>query len=247
MPRLFPAPDHISGFRRACDHHPKSGNRFSDQMMVPKEGDQTVTKRTSAKYKLDRRMGENIWGRPKSPVNRREYGPGQHGQRRKGKLSDFGLQLRAKQKLKGYYGDLTEKQFRRIYAEAERVRGDTGENLIGLLERRIDAVVYRAKFVATVFAARQFVNHGHVTVNGKRVNIPSYRVQEGDVIEVRDRSKQLVVVLEAVGLAERDVPDYIEADHSKMTATFVRTPGLGDVPYPVMMEPNLVVEYYAKN
>ncbi len=206
-----------------------------------------MTKRTSAKHKLDRRMGENIWGRPKSPVNRREYGPGQHGQRRKGKLSDFGIQLRAKQKLKGYYGDLTEKQFKRIYAEAARVKGDTGENLIGLLERRLDAVVYRAKFVPTMFAARQFVNHGHVKVNGKKVNIPSYRVKEGDVIEVRDKSKQLAVVLEAVQLAERDVPDYVDADHSKMTATFVRTPALGDVPYPVMMEPNLVVEYYAKN
>ncbi|GAA6163943.1 30S ribosomal protein S4 [Pelagimonas sp. KU-00592-HH] len=206
-----------------------------------------MTKRTSAKYKIDRRMGENIWGRAKSPFNRREYGPGQHGQRRKGKLSDFGLQLRAKQKLKGYYGDMTEKSFRRIYAEAERVKGDTGENLIGLLERRLDAVVYRAKFVATVFAARQFVNHGHVKVNGKKVNIPSYRVKEGDVIEVRDKSKQLAVLIEATQLAERDVPDYIDADHSKMTATFVRTPGLSDVPYPVMMEPNLVVEFYAKN
>ena len=206
-----------------------------------------MTKRTSAKYKIDRRMGENIWGRPKSPVNRREYGPGQHGQRRKGKLSDFGIQLRAKQKLKGYYGDLTEKQFKRIYAEAARVKGDTGENLIGLLERRLDALVYRAKFVPTMFAARQFVNHGHVKVNGKKVNIPSYRLKEGDVVEVRDRSKQLALVREAVGLPERDVPDYVEADHSKMTATLVRTPGLGDVPYPVMMEPNLVVEYYAKN
>ncbi|NIZ13811.1 30S ribosomal protein S4 [Phaeobacter sp. HF9A] len=206
-----------------------------------------MTKRTSAKYKIDRRMGENIWGRPKSPVNRREYGPGQHGQRRKGKLSDFGIQLRAKQKLKGYYGDLTEKQFRRIYGEAERVKGDTGENLIGLLESRLDAVVYRAKFVPTVFAARQFVNHGHVLVNGKRVNIPSYRVKEGDVIEVREKSKQNVAVLEAVQLTERDVPDYVEVDHSKMTATFVRAPGLADVPYPVVMEPNLVVEFYAKN
>jgi small subunit ribosomal protein S4 len=206
-----------------------------------------VTKRTSAKHKIDRRMGENIWGRAKSPVNRREYGPGQHGQRRKGKLSDFGMQLRAKQKLKGYYGDLTEKQFRKIFTEAERVKGDTGENLIGLLERRLDAVVYRAKFVATVFAARQFVNHGHVTVNGKKVNIPSYRVKEGDVVEIRAKSKQNVAVLDAVALAERDVPDYVETDHSKMTATFVRTPGLGDVPYPVMMEPNLVIEYYAQN
>ena len=206
-----------------------------------------MTKRTSAKYKIDRRMGENIWGRPKSPVNRREYGPGQHGQRRKGKLSDFGLQLRAKQKLKGHYGDLTEKQFRRIFGEAERVKGDTGENLIGLLERRLDTVVYRAKFVATMFAARQFVNHGHVTVNGKRVNIPSYRVKEGDVVEVRDRSRQIAVLIEATQLAERDVPDYIDADHSKMKATFVRTPALGDVPFAVQMEPNLVIEYYAQN
>ncbi len=206
-----------------------------------------MTKRIRAKHKIDRRLGENIWGRPKSPVNKRENRPGQHGDRRAGKLSDFGQQLRAKQKLKGYYGDLTEKQFRRIYKEAERVKGDTGENLIGLLERRLDAVVYRAKFVPTMFAARQFVNHGHVKVNGQKVNIPSYRVKEGDVIEVRDRSKQLAVLLEAVQLAERDVPDYIDADHSKMTATFVRTPGLGDVPYPVMMEPNLVIEFYAQN
>ena len=206
-----------------------------------------MTKRTSAKHKIDRRMGENIWGRPKSPVNRREYGPGQHGQRRKAKLSDFGLQLRAKQKLKGYYGDLTEKQFRRIYAEAERIKGDTGENLVGLLERRLDAVVYRAKFVATMFAARQFVNHGHVTVNGRRVNIASYRVKEGDVVQVREKSRQIAVLIEATQLAERDVPDYVDADHSKMSATFVRTPGFSDVPYPVMMEPNLVIEYYAQN
>ena len=206
-----------------------------------------MSKRESSKYKIDRRLGENIWGRPKSPVNKREYGPGQHGQRRKNKLSDFGTQLRAKQKLKGYYGDLTEKQFRKIFGEAERVKGDTGENLIGLLERRLDAVIYRAKFVPTIFAARQFVNHGHVTVNGQRVNIASYRVKEGDVIGLRDRSRQLAIVLESVGLTERDVPDYLEADHSKMTATFVRTPALADVPYAVVMEPNLVVEYYAKN
>ena len=206
-----------------------------------------MTKRTSAKYKIDRRMGENIWGRPKSPVNKREYGPGQHGQRRKNKLSDFGTQLRAKQKLKGYYGDLTEKQFRKIYGEAERVKGDTGENLIEILERRLDAVVYRMKFAVTPFAARQFVNHGHVTVNGSRVNIASYRVKEGDVIAVRDRSRQLAIVLESVALAERDVPDYVEADHHKMTATFVRQPSLGDVPYAVQMEPHLVVEFYAKN
>ncbi len=206
-----------------------------------------MTKRTAAKHKLDRRMGENIWGRPKSPVNRREYGPGQHGQRRKGKMSDFGLQLRAKQKLKGHYGDMTEKQFKRTYEEAIRQRGDTGEALIGLLERRLDAVVYRAKFVPTIFAARQFVNHGHVEVNGRRVNIASFRVSEGDVISLRSKAKDMALVLEAIQSAERDMPEYIDVDHSKMTATYVRTPTLGDVPYAVQMEPNLVVEYYAKN
>jgi small subunit ribosomal protein S4 len=206
-----------------------------------------VTKRTAAKHKIDRRMGENIWGRPKSPVNRREYGPGQHGQRRKAKLSDFGIQLRAKQKLKGYYGDLTEKQFRRIFTEAERIRGDTGERLVGLLESRLDAIIYRAKFVPTMFAARQFINHGHILVNGRKVNIASYRVNEGDTIEVREKSKQIPLVLEAVALAERDVPEYVSADHSKMAATFVRIPAVSDVPYPVIMEPNLVVEFYAKN
>ena len=206
-----------------------------------------MTKRTAAKHKIDRRMGENIWGRPKSPVNRREYGPGQHGQRRRAKLSDFGIQLRAKQKLKGYYGDLTEKQFRRIFSEAERIRGDTGENLVGLLESRLDALIYRAKFVPTMFAARQFINHGHILVNGRKVNIASYRVNEGDTIEVREKSKQIPLVMEAVALAERDVPEYVSVDHSKMSANFVRTPAVSDVPYPVIMEPNLVVEFYAKN
>ena len=206
-----------------------------------------MTKRTAAKHKIDRRMGENIWGRPKSPVNRREYGPGQHGQRRKAKLSDFGIQLRAKQKLKGYYGDLTEKQFRRIFAEAERLKGDTGEKLVGLLESRLDALIYRAKFVPTIFAARQFINHGHILVNGRKVNIASYRVNEGDMIEIREKSKQIPLVLEAIALVERDVPEYVTADHSKMSAQFVRIPSVSDVPYPVIMEPNLVVEFYAKN
>jgi small subunit ribosomal protein S4 len=205
-----------------------------------------MSKRESAKHKLDRRMGENIWGRPKSPVNRREYGPGQHGQRRKGKMSDFGVQLRAKQKLKGYYGDISEKQFKKIYTEAGRRKGDTGENLIGLLESRLDAIVYRAKFVPTIFAARQFVNHGHVKVNGRRTNIGSYSCKVGDVIEVKDASKQLAIVLEAVQLAERDVPDYVQADHNKMVATFARVPVLTDVPYAVQMEPNLVVEFYSR-
>jgi small subunit ribosomal protein S4 len=205
-----------------------------------------MTKRNEAKYKIDRRMGQNIWGRPKSPVNRREYGPGQHGQRRKGKLSDYGVQLRAKQKLKGYYANISEKQFRGIYETAIRMKGDSGAHLIALLERRLDAVVYRAKLVPTIFAARQFVNHGHIKVNGRRVNIPSFRCKVGDLIEVKDASKQLALVLEATGLGERDVPDYIEVDHTKMTAKFARIPQLSDVPYPVQMEPHLVVEYYSR-
>src|SRR6478609_3407553 len=205
-----------------------------------------MSKRSSAKHKLDRRMGQNIWGRPKSPVNKREYGPGQHGQRRKGKVSDYGVQLRAKQKLKGYYANLSEKHFRGIYDEARRLKGDTGAHMIGLLERRLDAVIYRAKFVPTVFAARQFISHGHIRVNGKRVTIPSYRVKVGDVVEVKEKSKQLALVLEAQALAERDVPDYIDVDGSKLTAKLTRIPVLSDVPYAVHMEPHLVVEYYSR-
>ena len=204
-----------------------------------------MTKRLQSKYKLNRRLGENLWGRPKSPVNRRDSAPGQHGQRRR-KPSDYGLQLAAKQKLKGYYGNITEKQFRRTYEEAVRSRGDTTEALVGLLERRLDAVVYRMKFVPTVFSARQFVNHGHVTVNGRRVNIPSYRVREGDVIEVRDKSKQMALVMEAAESPERDLPDYVDVDVDKMKGTFVRTPKFADVPYPVHMDPNLVIEYYSR-
>ena len=204
-----------------------------------------MSKRHSAKYKIDRAMGENLWGRAKSPVNKRSYGPGQHGQRRKSKVSDFGLQLKAKQKLKGYYGNITEKQFSAIYAEAGRRKGNTSENLIGLLEARLDAVVYRAKFVPTVFAARQFVNHGHVLVNGKRVNIASYRVKVGDVVTVRERSRNMALVLEALQSSERDTPDYIELDPKVMTAKFVRVPEFSEVPYPVKMEPNLVIEFYA--
>src|SRR3954469_18376397 len=204
-----------------------------------------MSKRHSAKYKIDRRMGENLWGRPKSPVNQRSYGPGQHGQRRKQKVSDFGLQLRAKQKLKGYYGNLTEKQFSKTYEEAARRKGNTAENLVGLLESRLDAVVYRAKFVPTPFAARQFVNHGHVLVNGKRVNIPSYRVKAGDVVTVRERSRNMALVLEALQSSERDTPDYITVDAKGLTAKYIRIPELSEVPYAVKMEPNLVIEFYA--
>lgn len=205
-----------------------------------------MTKRHSAKHKIDRRLGENIWGRPKSPLNKRESRPGQHGERRVSKLSDFGQQLKAKQKLRGYYGNISERQFLRLFKEASRLKGSTSEQLIGLLERRLDALVYRAKFVPTPFAARQFVSHGHVSVNGRRVTIPSYRLRIGDVVEIKEASRQLPLLLEAIKSSERDVPDYIEADHSKMTAKLSRVPALADVPYPVVMEPNLVVEFYSR-
>src|SRR6187402_2655227 len=199
-----------------------------------------MSKRSSAKHKLDRRMGENIWGRPKSPVNRREYGPGQHGQRRKGKVSDYGVQLRAKQKLKGYYGDITEKQFKRTYTEASAMKGDASQNLIGLLERRLDMVVYRAKFAPTIWAARQIVNHGHIRVNGRKLNIASAKVNVGDVVELGAKAQEMALVIEAQGLAERDIPDYVVPDGTTKI-TFNRVPTLDEVPYPVRMEPNLVV------
>jgi len=202
-------------------------------------------KRPASKHKIDRRMACNLWGRQKSPFNKRQTGPGMHGARRS-KPTDYGTQLMAKQKLKGYYGNIGEKQFRRYYKEAQRLRGNTGENLVGLLERRLDAVIYRAKFVPTVFAARQFVNHKHVTVNGKLVNVPSYMIKEGDVIEVKESSRQLPLVLEAIASVERDVAEYVDADHKTMKATFLRTPKLEEIPYPVQMEPNLVVEFYSR-
>jgi small subunit ribosomal protein S4 len=199
-----------------------------------------------AKHKIDRRLGVNLWGRAKSPVNNnRDYGPGQHGQKRK-KPSDFGVQLMAKQKLKGYYANIGERQFRRYFAEAARRKGDTGQNLIALLERRLDAVIYRMKFAPTPFAARQLVSHGHVAVNGRRVTIPSYGVKDNDAIELRGKAKEMILVLEAAKSAERDVPDYLSVDHASGKGVFVRGPKLEDVPYPVQMEPNLVVEFYSR-
>ena len=204
-----------------------------------------MSKRISAKHKLDRRMGENLWGRPKSPVNKREYGPGQHGQRRKGKVSDYGLQLKAKQKLKGYYGEVTEKQFKKQYTEAARMKGDTSQNLIGLLERRLDAIVYRAKFAPTVFSARQLVSHGHIRVNGVKCNIASRRCDVGDEISLGTKAQEMALVMEAQSLPERDIPEYIGIDGTAK-ATFTRVPTLDEVPYPVKMEPNLVVEFYSR-
>jgi small subunit ribosomal protein S4 len=205
-----------------------------------------MSKRQNSKYKIDRRMGENIWGRPKSPVNKRSYGPGQHGQRRAKKLSDYGTQLQAKQKLKGYYGNITERQFRKYYTDAVRRPGDTGENMIGLLETRLDTVVYRSKFVPTPFAARQLVSHGHVRVNGRRVTIASYQVKSTDMLELSPKAKEMALVLEASKSAERDTPDYVEVDHGKMTAKLLRTPKLADVPYAVQMHPHLIVEFYSR-
>jgi small subunit ribosomal protein S4 len=204
-----------------------------------------VTKRANSKYKIDRRLRVNLWGRAKSPINKREYGPGQHGQGRT-KPTDYRLQLMAKQRLKGYYGSVSERQLRKYYLESVRRKGDTGENLVELLERRLDAIIYRMKFAITVFASRQFVSHGHVKVNGRRVNIPSYRIKDNDVIELTPKAKELAVVLEAIQSAERDVPDYVTVDHKEMKGSFVRGPKLADVPYPVQMEPSLVVEYYSR-
>lgn len=205
-----------------------------------------MSKRLAAKHKISRRIGQNLWGTSKSPVNKRESGPGQHGARRKNKISDFGIQLRAKQTLKGYYGNITERQFRKIFAEANRLRGDTGENMIGLLERRLDAVVYRAKFAATPFAARQLVNHGHVQVNGKRLNIASALLKDGDVVQLSEKARQMTPVLAASQSTEREVPDYIEVDGNKGSAKLARTPKLSDVPYPVQMNPNLIIEFYSR-
>jgi small subunit ribosomal protein S4 len=206
-----------------------------------------MTKRITAKYKIDRRLGCNLWGRPKSPFNQRNSRPGQHGamgQRRK--LSDYGIQLFAKQKLRFYYGDITEKQFRKIYDKASRIKGDTSEILIELLERRLDAIVYRMKFVPTIFAARQLVNHGHIKVNGKRVNIPSYTVKDGDEISIKEQSKQINLIQEAIVSQEREIPEYLEVDTKDLKGRFLRAPLMHDVPYPVTMEPNLVIEYYSR-
>jgi len=202
-------------------------------------------KRHHSKHKIDRRLGVNLWGRAKSPVNAREYGPGQHGQRRR-KPTDFGVQLMAKQKLKGYYGNIGEKQFKKYYQEAVRRRGDTGQNLIGILECRLDALVYRMKFAPTVFAARQLVNHGHVLVNGRRCNIPSAMVKVGDEIQLKEKSRTIPAVMEGAASAERDIPEYLTVDTANFKGAMNRVPELADVPYPVQMEPNLVVEFYSR-
>ena len=205
-----------------------------------------MTKRIAQKHKIDRRLSVNLWGRPKSPFNLRKYRPGQHGQKHTGKLSDYGVQLNAKQKLKGYYGNLNERQFRNCYKEAIRQKGDSGENLIAILERRLDTVVYRSKFVPTVFAARQFINHGHVKVNGKRVNIASYLLKESDVVEIKDKSRELALVVESQKSQEREIPGYISVDEKKCSTTFVRIPQFAEVPYATQMDPKLVIEYYSR-
>ena len=205
-----------------------------------------MSKRIKSKHKVDRRLGVNLWGRPKSPFNKRAYGPGQHGQRASAKPSDYKIQLQAKQKLKSYYGNLNERQFRNVYKEAARRKGNTGENLVGILESRLDAVIYRAKFANTVFQARQLINHGHVKVNGKRVNISSFYLNENDEVEIKDSSKQLNTILSASSSKEREVPDYLVSDQKKLTAKLPRIPKFEEIPYPAIMEPNLVVEYYSR-
>ena len=205
-----------------------------------------MTKRLNSKHKVDRRLKVNLWGRPKSPFNTRGYPPGQHGQSKSAKPSDFGVQLQAKQKLKCYYGNMNERQFRNVYKKAIMKKGDSAENLIGLLERRLDAIVYRAKLATTIFSARQIINHGHLKVNGKKVNISSYQVREEDTIEVRDKSKQLALIDVALANKEREVPEYLQVDEKNKKIKFVRVPKFEEVPYPVVMEPNLVIEYYSR-
>ena len=205
-----------------------------------------MTKRLNSKHKVDRRLKVNLWGRPKSPFNTRGYPPGQHGQTKSAKPSDFGIQLQAKQKLKCYYGNMNERQFRNVYKKALMKKGDSAENLIGLLERRLDAIVYRAKLATTIFSARQLINHGHLKVNGKKVNISSYQVREEDTIEVRDKSKQLALIDVALANKEREVPEYLQVDDKNKKVKFVRVPKFEEVPYPVVMEPNLVIEYYSR-
>jgi small subunit ribosomal protein S4 len=204
-----------------------------------------MAKRPQAKHKIDRRLGVNLWGRAKSPFNKREYGPGQHGQNKK-KPTDYAVQLHAKQKLKGYYANIGERQFYKYFVEAQRRKGDSNHNLIELLERRLDAAIYRMKFVPTIFAARQFVNHGHVSVNGKRVTIPSFSLKDGDVVEVKEKSRTLALYIIGTEAADREVPGYLEVDHKAGTGKFVRGPKLEDVPYPVRMEPNLIIEFYSR-
>jgi small subunit ribosomal protein S4 len=204
-----------------------------------------MTKRLRVKYKIDRRLGVNLWGREKSPINKREYGPGEHGQGRK-KKSDYGIQLYAKQKIKGYYGNITEKQFHKIYKEADRKKGDTGENLVQLLERRLDTIIYRMKFAPTVFSSRQLINHGHVLVNNKRLNIPSATIRNGDVIEIKESSKKNIAIIESTKLEERDIPNYLEVDLKEMKGSIISNPILSEIPYPVKMEPNQVIEFYSR-
>ena len=205
-----------------------------------------MTKRLNSKHKVDRRLRVNLWGRPKSPFNTRAYPPGQHGQSKSSKPSDYGIQLSAKQKLKSYYGNMNERQFRNVYKKAIMKKGDTAENLIGLLERRLDAVIYRSKLSNTIFSSRQLINHGHVRVNGKKVNIASYQVKEEDSIEIRDKSKQLALIDIALSNKEREVPEYLQLDEKNKKVKFVRVPKFEEVPYPVVMEPNLVIEYYSR-
>ncbi|RUA14074.1 MAG: 30S ribosomal protein S4 [Alphaproteobacteria bacterium] len=205
-----------------------------------------MTKRLASKHKVDRRLKVNLWGRPKSPFNSRNYPPGQHGKAKKGKLSDYGTQLEAKQKMKFYYGNINERQFRNVYRKAIQKKGNTTENLVGFLESRLDTVVYRAKFATTVFSARQLINHGHIKVNGKKVNIPSYLVKAEDTIEIKDKSKDIVTIVGALLSKEREVPDYIQMDEKNKKATLIRIPKFSEVPYPVIMEPNLVIEYYSR-
>jgi small subunit ribosomal protein S4 len=205
-----------------------------------------MTKRIGAKKKVSRKLGASLWGQAKDPYIKRNYKPGQHGASSRGRVSDYGTQLRAKQRMKFYYGNISEKQFFNSFTLASKSKGDVSENFVALLESRLDAIVYRANFVPTVFAARQFVSHKHVSVNGKTVNIPSYKVKVGDVVQVREKSRKLAIVIEAIQKMERDIPSYMQLDKDNLSVRFVTKPSFAEIPYPVEMQPHLITEFYSR-
>ncbi len=205
-----------------------------------------MTKRVNAKKKFSRKLGGSLWGQAKDPYLKRNYKPGQHGASSKGRVSDYGTQLKAKQRMKFYYGNISEKQFFNTFSLAEKSKGDVSENFVGLLESRLDVIVYRANFVPTVFAARQFVSHKHVTVNGKIVNIASYRAKIGDVVQVREKSRTLALVIDAQQKMERDIPSYMMLDKDNLSAKLTEKPTFAEVPYPIEMQPHFITEFYSR-
>ena len=205
-----------------------------------------MAKINTPRGKLVRKFGENIFGNPKYDrlLNRKPYGPGQHAQTRRVKISNYGTQLQEKQKIKFMYG-LLEKQFRITFKNAEKLKGETGTNMLQLLESRLDNVVYRLGFSPTRPAARQLVSHKHFLVNGIAVNIPSYTLKPGDTISVRDRSKKMDIILNSIRTIKGDIDlSWLELDKAKMTGIFLNVPERDQMNLTVNEQ--LVVELYSK-